>query len=206
MSRPRCMALSAKGHQCRNRAAHGSDFCGRHGPKVIGAPSKLTEPLILELANKARGGLYRNELALLAGVNPRTLYQWLQTGAADEEAGNTTTIHARFVQALRAAEAEAEDTMLEVIRLSAVGRRILAYDEEGEELDVNIAPDWRAAAFYLERRYPNKYGRRDKVTVDDGGKAAQPVEVRPASDEARAGIARILEAAGALTPPDERTP
>jgi hypothetical protein len=180
MSRPRCLALTKAGDQCRGRAAEGSDYCAAHGPK-IGRPTKLTERVVAALEQQIRGGAFNTQAAQSVGVDPRTLYRWLEAGAADEEAGNAETIFARLRQRLTRASADAELTMITTVRTAA-------------------ATDWRAAAWYLERRNPDRWGRHDRVSVD--GDLGKPKVVTPDEDR-RAAILGVL--GRALDPPDHES-
>ncbi len=50
------------------------------------------------------------------------------------------------------------------------GRVITNKDGTPMMIDDAILPDWRAASWWLERRYPDEYGRtRTEVTGADGG-------------------------------------
>lgn len=192
----RCLALTKAGDQCQRQAKDGRDYCPVHGPTAQRA-RKLTDGVIRALEEGARAGLYRVELARLAGVDERTLYRWLEAAAADEEAGNTDSLHARLRHALTRAEAEAEESMLALVRDAATIRTVL--DRKGDAVEVD--GDWRAAAWFLERRYPSKYGRRDHVTVNDPSRpdAGKPVTITPESDERRAELVSLLNRAGALS-------
>lgn len=178
MSQPRCMALTKAGDQCRNRAAHGSDYCPSHGPRV-GRPTKLTDGLIDVIARSVESGNAYTTAANTAGVHDRTLYRWLTQ--ADEDLAQdppADTVHARLRQALTRAEAEAEARMVASVKLATL-------------------TDWRAAAWWLERRRPDKYAQRSKVDVGGEVRVGTPEVVVP-EEGARERIARILKDAGAL--------
>lgn len=175
--RPRCLALTKAGDQCRGRAAHGTDYCGPHGPHV-GRPIKLDAHTIEIIAAATRAGHPRHAAATAAGIHTRTLYTWLAQAEADADEG-LATVYAQLHHALARAEAEAEVRMVELVRAHAVG-------------------DWKAAAWILERRHPERYGRRDKVDVSGEVRVGTPEVVVPEDESARQRIARILADAGAL--------
>jgi len=77
-----------------------------------------------------------------AGISQSAFYGYLRQGEADLEAGLTDTPHTQFLQAIKGAEGEAGVEALETIEKAA---------HDGS---------WQAAAWSLERRYPNEYGRR----------------------------------------------
>jgi hypothetical protein len=71
----------------------------------------------------------------LARIAPSTLYLWLAKGKAGDPD------YADFSERIKAAEAEAEEALMGVIRGHA-------------------ADSWQAAAWLLERRMPKKYALR----------------------------------------------
>ncbi len=83
-----------------------------------------------------------------AGVSRSTYYRWKARG----EREHTGEYH-DFVQALRAAEAEAEVHAVVVIRKAMYGG------------------DWRASLAFLERRFPDRWSKRTttQLTGADGG-------------------------------------
>jgi hypothetical protein len=180
--RPRCMALTAAGDQCRNRAATDSDYCGAHGPKA-GRPTRLTRALADAIVSALERGAYRSEAAAAAGLHRGTIASWVERGEADLEQEQRTEF-ADFAVAATRAEAQAELAALNEVR------------REGS------FGDWRAAAWFLERRHPSRWRRRD--TIDHSGEVRRTVEVVAPSDEERAAaIAGILNGAGALEPGED---
>jgi transposase len=121
-----------------------------------GRPDKLTAARQERVVAAVRAGAHREQAAQAAGVSRSTLQAWLQRG----EAADAPTRFQKFAQALREAEAEFELEGLAVISRAAEGG------------------DWRAMAWKLERRHPERWGRqtRHEVTGPDGG----PVEVEGA--------------------------
>lgn len=99
-------------------------------------PTKLTRQLQAQMIAALReGGSYQNACAL-AGVNYRTFNRWMQRGEREADGPFWA-----FRSAILRAEAEAEVDM------------VAAWN--------NAMPDnWRAAAAFLERRYPERWGRR----------------------------------------------
>jgi len=180
--RPRCIALTKAGDQCAARAAHGSDHCGAHNG-TVGRPTKLTRDLTDLIATAVEHGAYYEQAALAAGIAKTTLYSWRERGEADLEHGNTTT-YAYFHTRLTRASATAEQ---------AAAAALFAHRFD----------DWRAALAYLERRNPDRWGKRDRVEHSGSLRTGEPELVAPDSDEARRQIAELLAAAGALTDPQD---
>jgi hypothetical protein len=92
-------------------------------------------------------GAPRYVAAIKAGLDEKTLRNWLDRGETDDE-GNPVDERpgaAEFVefrQEFLKAEAEAEQLMVDAIRVN---------------------PDWKASAWMLERRHPDRWGQKTKL-------------------------------------------
>jgi transposase len=101
-----------------------------------------------------RSGAYNETAAAYAGIGESTFYKWLAR-AQDELAGGPEArgIYVEFREAVEKAQAESELEHLLVIRGAAQGRPT----KQG----VPGSPQqWQAAAWMLERKHPDRYGRR----------------------------------------------
>jgi len=106
----------------------------------MAAPSKLTPELQEKLCSVIRACACSVEAAAAAvGVDSSTLRRWRARGMIEEDGP-----YRAFCTALTHAREHSEAT------LSALIARA------GQE-------DWRAAAFLLERRFPDRYGNQIKV-------------------------------------------
>lgn len=147
-----------------------------------GRPSKLTPEVEARIVRFIRRGLYAEIAAEAAGIAPRTLRTWRALSEA-----NPNGAHALFFAALKKAEAEAEGSLVGVIRRAARDR-------------------WQAAAWLLERTRPDRYAH---VRLTE----AQLQQEREALlDALRANLApevyaQVLAAlAGGPAPSQDRTP
>ena len=86
--------------------------------------------------------------------NHREMGEWLQRGRESER----RNIYSEFSEAVKKAEAAAE--LRAVSGIVAAGRR-----------------NWTAFAWYLERKYPDRWGRRDKIQQEISGPGGEPVSV-----------------------------
>lgn len=105
-----------------------------------GRPDKRTESDTMEvLLNALRGGSTYKTAGDLAGISERTIYRWICEGEGAAEG----SLARQFCHALKAALAEAEH------------RCVVTVQKGG--------PEWKAAAWILERRNPTVWGKRRTV-------------------------------------------
>jgi transposase len=117
-------------------------------------PTKLTPEVQEKIVTALRAGNYQETSATYAGISVPTFYGWMDRGR--NEPGS---IYSEFLEAVEKAKADAEVRDVALIdRAAADG-------------------NWQAAAWKLERKFPNRWGRvnRTEVTGADGG--ALKVEV-----------------------------
>lgn len=149
----------------------------------MGRKSKLTEATQQELYNAIAGGNTHETACALAGIATSTFYEWLTKG---EEAKSGKFAH--FHDVIKKAEALAEAKRIEIIRKAGEGKG----DYAGKA-------DWKAAAWYLERRYPEKWGRRHIVAdVKHDGEIEhthkeEPINLANLSDEELELYAGLVE-------------
>lgn len=117
-----------------------------------------------------KAGAYIETAAAFAGINRDTIYDWMKKGA-QEAKGPYREFSDTVGQALAAAEIRDVTT----IGTAAAGRSA-QFDSEGRLIASAIEPDWRAAAWRLERRSPERWGRRDAVVAAKD--QARPTDVR----------------------------
>ena len=112
-------------------------------------PTKLTPDVQELIVVGINAGLTFRLPCGLAGVNPATFYRWLEKGETAKSGA-----FREFCDTVSRAKADSALRLVSQITLQA-------------------PTDWRAAAFLLERRFPDDYGKRSEVTGKDGG----PVKV-----------------------------
>lgn len=145
-------------------------------------------------------GLPHDQAASSADVDRRTILNWRTKGSAAlarQARGEKVTAaerrYAEFVRNLERAEADAETSRLGVIERAARGGTELTetrvrQERNGQGVLVEVertvitrrtAPAWQAAAWWLERRLPQRYARRFELSGPDGGPI--PIEDRAAA-------------------------
>ena len=190
---------------------------GRRKPRRTGRPTLLTKEVEDKLVAAVRSGAPLHLAAQHAGIAVRTFEQWLQMGREaiedrdDLEDPVPVPAHRRahvdLVEKVATARADAAVRSSALIHRAAAGGAIIEEttrkyrDPETGQLVTETtvkrsAPDWRAAAWYLERSHRNNFGK-DAVQVELTGQGGGPVQIQttPPRD---ALVARLAEIAGSL--------
>lgn len=110
----------------------------------MGRPTKLTPPVERAIVSAIARGNTRKVAAEAVGINEATLYRWLQQGGGE----HPVKLYREFREAITRAEAGAVMAAVGVVRFA--GRT-----------------NWQAMTWWLERRYPDEWGRKDRVEVMD---------------------------------------
>jgi hypothetical protein len=128
-------------------------------------------------------GLTMKRVCSLVRVSSNTILRWLKNG----EQGKSEK-YINFYNECKLAEVQCEESCIEVVKKAIDGelesiktKKIYGKeDEEGkrivnsvEEVKTRNAPSWTAAMTFLERKYPDRWGRYDRLTV--GGDAENPI-------------------------------
>ena len=123
--------------------------------------SILTDELINELCNHIQDGAYRSVACQKLHLNYETLKSWMKKGKKGVEPYN------QLYQQIIQAEAEAEIRKLGIIQNAAneytQTTQKTSVDADGrtktEETKSTHRGDWRAATWFLERRFPDRWGQ-----------------------------------------------
>ena len=107
---------------------------------MAGRPTKLTPEVQDIIVDGINAGLTLRLTCARAGVGRTTFYDWLEKGEAAKSGALM-----EFSDAVSRAKADSALRLVSQITLQA-------------------PTDWRAAAFLLERRFPDDYGKRSEVT------------------------------------------
>ncbi len=105
-----------------------------------GRPSKLTPAIQEKIVQALSIGNYRKDAAEYAGIDAATLHRWLLRGAREKDSAYAD---------LRAAVLEAESRA----KITAIGSITKAMRNG----------DWRAAAYWLERKFPHQFSDRSQL-------------------------------------------
>jgi transposase len=156
------------------RLVDGKEPEGRN--QSTGAPPilELNPELAQNIVNAIRMGNYLSVACSMHGVTYRRLHEWIGKGKEKPE-----SIYGAFAQSVMRAVSEAETRDLSTVDAFANGRAAqyerqpkghpkegeLILDPKGNPILIRaeIKPNWQAAAWKLERRAPNRWGRFDRV-------------------------------------------
>ncbi|MFZ5850347.1 MAG: hypothetical protein ACOYY2_02995 [Actinomycetota bacterium] len=156
--------------------------------KPAGRPSLLTPEIHERIVQAIAAGNFGETAARAAGIATATYYQWMAKGRDErtrrengERPKASQSKYVDFAEAVESAKAQAETRAVTLITKAA------------------LDGTWQAAAWYLERTQPQKYGRftRTEVTGADGG--AVRVEQVSAEDLA-AKVDQVLAARAVADP------
>jgi len=104
--------------------------------------SKLTKELIKEAYKLVAAGNYDKDVYPILGIDKSTWYRWLSEGEKAKSG-----LKREFYETIKKAEKEAIARNVALIQRAA---------QEG---------NWQAAAWWLERKYFEDWGRKDKVDL-----------------------------------------
>lgn len=139
-----------------------------------GSTPKLTDELIEEISLLLRRGNYIETAVAACGISKDTFYRWLKDGKNDR----SDSLQKKLSDAVMKSLAEAEVRDLEVIDKAAFGSPdIFAKDDEGNPLvdssgnpiieEYGLPPNWRVSAWRLERRFPDRWGKKTTLELDE---------------------------------------
>ena len=112
----------------------------------------LSEVIQNAMVEAIREGNYASTASEAVGIGESTHYRWMKQGEEGIEP------YRGYWEAIKKAEAQAE--------MSAV-----------QNIQTHSADNWTASAWYLERKFPDRWGRKDKLTQEISGKDGKPIEI-----------------------------
>lgn len=116
------------------------------------AKPKCTQELIDKAAELKRHGLTNKDICQALCISETTFYRWLQKP--------TNRLHRALSESLKKAEADYKGELLKSIEETATRAK---------------NPQWTAAAWLLERKYPDEYAQTTRKNEDAGEDAPQIV-------------------------------
>lgn len=143
-------------------------------PATIGRPNQCTPEVTEVICHAVRNGLPLTKAAALAGVDYQTLNRWRRKGCGELDCPNPEPYIA-FWKSYQKAKADLQISMLSVLTDATKGGAVVA-ETTTERPDGTVvtntkysAPQWTPAAWILERRFPQEFGRQTSTKMDVSG-------------------------------------
>ena len=121
-------------------------------------PTKLNDAVQTAIVNALRAGNYLETAVKYAGIDKKTAYNWIARGQKGEPR------YQAFLHAIEKAQADSEARDVAIIAKAS-------------------ETQWQASAWRLERKFPDRWGRRDHMIV--GGDQVRPLKVVLTRDDER---------------------
>lgn len=142
-------------------------------PNGGGQNAKYNEVRHATIVQAIRDGNYQATAAAMAGIHLSTFTDWLRAARAEREAGiapedSRHPEYHQLVADIEEAEADFESRMVKKVVDTA---------------QTNAPNTWQAAMTILERKYPEKFGRRDAIKVQGDKENPIQVETRHVLDD-----------------------
>jgi hypothetical protein len=131
---------------------------------MAGQPTKLTAEVQDKIIEAIKMGNYQETAAAYAGIAQSTFYHWMERGRNEPD-----SIYSEFMEAVEKAKAQSEVRDVTLIEKAAT---------DGS---------WQAAAWKLERKFPQKWGRVTRTEIT--GAEGKPISVEV---DAKTELKRLL--------------
>jgi transposase len=146
----------------QSRQAQAEAIANLYQPPSVGRPSDIGDPIIVQqFLDAVAEGNYIETACHLVGLSKVTVYSWIKRGDSGESPFD------RFANAVKGAEARAEAKMVANVRRAS-----------------ELPQFWAAAATHLERRHPDRWGKRQ----DDQAVPRVVVQIGVGQGEVKVGI------------------
>ncbi len=122
------------------------------------ASTKLTQEKIEKICARLVEGVSLEAASEAAGIHRKTLYNWLKRA----QEADASELHLQLADEVREAQALAEAHLVTVMRRAAI---------EGS------SGDWRAAAWLLARRHPDRWSEKREIQISQEQKSDGTKEV-----------------------------
>lgn len=124
----------------------------------------LTDELQEKIVNNIKMGCYVETSCEASGISKAVYYKWLKRGNNDINEGKITRF-SKFVDAVHRAVGYAEAR--DVSMLDAWCHGAEAVIKNGRMVRPEIKPVWQAVAWRLERKYQDRWGRKQEVEIKE---------------------------------------
>lgn len=159
----------------------------------------MTPELVESICRAIRRGSYIEIAVEANGISRSTFFVWCKRARSNDP---NDALYKAFFDAVNRAQCEAELRDTDLLDDMVHGRPASIDEDTGEAIP-EIKPHTGLLTWRLERRYPSRWGRSDRVAVDLDAKVDVTTKVEAmTSEERRARIAE-LQSKLALPPKGE---
>jgi len=135
-------------------------------------PTKLTPDVIEDICNWLKLGYYQEDAATMAGISTSTFYDWMKKGDEGQKA-----LESGVSSSLPATQEDGEVEVVDMFQEFSEAVKKARAEAEGAHLrNIRRAADngtWQASAWWLERSFPKKWGKRNTLDISDGNEEIQ---------------------------------
>lgn len=134
-------------------------------------PIKLNKKIEEELVSVIRSGNYIETACAYVGIHKSTFYDWMRKGAKEKDRVDKNP------------RAKVKKEMKPFVELSNSVEKALAHAEVRDVAIIGKAAEknWQAAAWRLERKFHDKWGRKDRRYLEHSGKNGDAIETKMTS-------------------------
>lgn len=136
-----------------------------------GRPTKLTPAIQTAIVQAISLGVPTGTAAAYVGITKACFLQWLQRGEGTHPTRPATTRYVDFVAAIEKAKAIDETRRIARLEQAARGGQVTRVktttypDGRVTREECTSEPQWTVDAWFLERSYPDRWGRRERMDV-----------------------------------------
>ena len=137
--------------------------------QLTGRPTKLTPERQAKICELVAAGNYLVTACNVVDINKSTFLDWIERG--EKEYNNGGGLYSDFLLAVKRAESDAETARVARVEAAGIGggvskRRVTTFKDGTETVEETFnSPQWLADMTHLERRHPERWGRKDRSTI-----------------------------------------
>lgn len=180
-------------------------------------PTKLKKETVDKIINLIKAGNYASQAAAASGISERTFYRWIDQGKKldkqiskwEEQVEDWNYLSDKEKRKNKDKQPNEKDQPTEgEIELWQFWQEVKKAEAEAEAaavLHIKKAASegtWQAAAWYLERKFKDRWSKNDKITHEGNVDHSHTLSTGPSEREIEAAKAKLAEARQLESPND----